>query len=471
MLMNFSCRFSQLLLVVFFFASQNTWAQKESKDLEWGEAGLAEFSESIGFYHDSTLEHVISRVGNKLVAALDNNPFTYEFYILDTEIPNAFALPGGKVLITRGFLFLINNEDELAGVLGHEIIHSHKRHATKSIGSEVAGSIVALPGIIISGILRGEIAESVANPFLKSGHFIIGQYSQKNETEADKLGVKLAAEAGYNPNALADVLDRLAIASNFFSGEEEEESYFSDHPYTPNRIETINKMAPAKIQNTLDTNFMAHLNGLVFSQNPSNGFVMDDWFYLPKALFKIKIPEAWDHVIFENYFVAYNMFTDEYVRISIDTTNKENFIADKVEEFRELFEQNEDMNVQFSWYGQESQRVVFSPEESQTKTEIIGLNTKHGKKIQVITQYHEKESQTISALKSMQPFKKADLPDYEIEVLKIVKATKNQTLKDLLPNAEPEILRYVQIINAKEADHKFDANATVKLIVKQFYRL
>jgi predicted Zn-dependent protease len=210
-------------------------AQDVAKDIALGKQGYEEVVSTMGLYRDAKIEAFLQELGKRLVAQLNPPLFSYEFYLVDSEEPNAFALPGGKIFVTRGLLALPLTEDELAGVIGHEIIHSQNRHSIKQQRNGIWGALVALPGLIVGGLFQGPAGEAIATPFLAGGMLINAQYSQGHETEADRQGVALAAASGYNPASLAEFLARLTRNVELITGQAEQKSSFSSHPYTPKR--------------------------------------------------------------------------------------------------------------------------------------------------------------------------------------------------------------------------------------------
>lgn len=182
-----------------------------------------------GLYPDDRLQAYVDMVGNKLVNAsmARETPYKYEFHLLtDDKTINAFALPGGQCFITYALLNKLENEDQLAGVLGHEIGHVLGRHSAERIaesefwkGMVTAGSVGADAGGLIGGIGQTTL--------LKNG--------RGDELESDDLGVKLMIDAGYNPEEMIGVMKILKSAA----GPNRVPEFQSTHPDPENRIEKI----------------------------------------------------------------------------------------------------------------------------------------------------------------------------------------------------------------------------------------
>ncbi|MFD0963428.1 M48 family metalloprotease [Pseudofulvibacter geojedonensis] len=182
-----------------------------------------------GLYPDERLQTYVDMVGKKLVSSsmARETPYKYEFHLLaDDQTINAFALPGGQCFITYALLDKLENEDQLAGVLGHEIGHVLGRHSAERIaesefwkGMATAGSVGADAGGFISGIGQ--------NTLLKNG--------RGDELESDELGVKFMIDAGYNPEEMIGVMKILKDAA----GPNRVPEFQSTHPDPENRIEKI----------------------------------------------------------------------------------------------------------------------------------------------------------------------------------------------------------------------------------------
>ncbi len=182
-----------------------------------------------GLHPDQQLQNTVDRVGKKLVdnTIAQETPYQYEFHLLrDPETVNAFALPGGQIFITYALLERLSTEDQLAGVLGHEIGHVVGRHSAERIAQSELANTVATGAQVgaDAGMLASQVGQTL---LLKNG--------RGDELESDDLGVKFMLEAGYNPEALIEVMQILKEAS----GGQRVPEFQSSHPDPENRIEKI----------------------------------------------------------------------------------------------------------------------------------------------------------------------------------------------------------------------------------------
>jgi beta-barrel assembly-enhancing protease len=189
-----------------------------------------------GLYPDQRYQDLVTSVGERLVRsnpAINQTPYYFQFHLLaDPQTVNAFALPGGQIFITFGLLRLLDNEDEVAGVLGHEIGHVVGRHSNEQMAkaqlSQGLVNAVVMAGGSEYGMTAGQIAQFVSQ--LKNT-----AYGREDELESDQLGVRFMVRAGYDPNALIRVMEVLKKAA---AGRAPPE-FLSTHPDPDNRVQRI----------------------------------------------------------------------------------------------------------------------------------------------------------------------------------------------------------------------------------------
>lgn len=250
----------------------------EYDDVAVGEEAAREIEAEMGLYEDAGLTAYVDEVGRRLIAYAPLRPFQYDFKIVDQMQPNAFALPGGHVYVSRGLLALANSEDELAGVLGHEIIHAAERHASA----------------------QQELARRT-NPFVMPyiRMAILAGYSRDHERAADQGGQEIAARAGYDPAALAEFLKRLGDTERLKIGYSRLPSYFDTHPGTTERVASTASHAM-----TLEWTrppgrpvgrepYLRKIEGVVLDTDPAEGIFRDTEFIHPDLDFRILFPRGW----------------------------------------------------------------------------------------------------------------------------------------------------------------------------------
>lgn len=214
----------------------------EEQEIALGEQNYGYLQQAQGgpYVADTRVEKYVQKVGLKLAEASDRPHLPYEFVVLDSSIPNAWALPGGKIAIYRGLLTELNSEAELAAVLSHEIVHSAARHGAKSLERQ----LLMQTGLVgLSQVLQGHQYEDLILGSAQVGGGLIHlKYSRSAELEADQYGIKYMAAAGYDPQAAVELQKTFLRLSeenkpNWLSG------LFSTHPPSQERIEANERTA------------------------------------------------------------------------------------------------------------------------------------------------------------------------------------------------------------------------------------
>lgn len=181
-----------------------------------------------GLSRNAQYQQLVKQVGEKIVANSDagRTKYPFQFYVLaDPRTVNAFALPGGPIFITEGLLTRLKSEDQLAGVLGHEVGHVIARHSAEQMSKqELTQGIAGAAGVAAGDMNSAYYAQVVAN-------MINMKYGREDELESDDLGVRFMLQSGYNPEALIGVMDILEEAS----GGSQVPEFQSTHPSPANR--------------------------------------------------------------------------------------------------------------------------------------------------------------------------------------------------------------------------------------------
>ena len=233
-----------------------------------------------GAYINPKLNAYVEAVMTRIGRHSDRPDIDYRITVLDTPMVNAFALPGGYTYVTRGLLALADNEAELAGVIGHEIAHVTARHGARHQTAAVGTAVMAgVLGAVLNARtgLSGRAAGDLLNV---GGSAILAGYSRDNEYEADNLGIKAMARAGYEPQAQSELLTSLAAFSKFqSSGKEAKASWFSTHPNNKARIAKAQQKAdsaaekmPTPGQIGTDRHLQM-IDGMVFGDSAREGIM------------------------------------------------------------------------------------------------------------------------------------------------------------------------------------------------------
>ena len=269
----------------------------ESQEISMGVSYDPQITQMYGTYNDPSLQKFIEEKGKKMGAISHRPNLDYQFRLLDSPVVNAFAVPGGFVYFTRGIMAHFNNEAEFAGVLGHEIGHITARHSARQQSQAMLAQIALIGGSIASEEFRryADIANAgVSLLFLK--------YSRDNETESDKLGVEYSTEIGYNSTEMAyffNTLKRLSGDGGALP------TFMSTHPDPGDRLNNVKNLTRSlHLKKNLDPSilkvnrdgYLRMIDGLVYGEDPRQGFVENSVFYHPDMKFRYNIPQGWKTV-------------------------------------------------------------------------------------------------------------------------------------------------------------------------------
>ncbi len=271
----------------------------EQKEIALGQESDPLIVQSFGLYEDAAIAELISRKGAEMAAISHRPHLKYEFKVLDSPVVNAFALPGGYVYFTRGILAHFNNEAEFAGVLGHEIGHITARHSAK----QYSGQLLFKAGFVAGLILSPEFA-AFSDVTQKALGLMFLKFSRDNESESDKLGVEYSTKIGYDAHHMANFFNTL---DDMRGDDGTVPTFLSTHPNPADRFEKVNALADLwqfdLDVDSLKTNREAYLDlidGIVYGDDPRQGYVEDEMFYHPNGEYKFPVPEDWEVAIAPN---------------------------------------------------------------------------------------------------------------------------------------------------------------------------
>lgn len=265
----------------------------EAQEIQMGKEADPQIVAEYGLYEDQELQNFISAKGKQMGAISDRPNLTYHFKIVDSEVVNAFAVPGGYIYFTRGIMAHFNNEAEFAGVLGHEIGHVAARHSVNQQAKSTLGQIGLLAGMVLSPTVAQygqELSQGLGVLFLKFG--------RDAEREADELGVKYSSKIKYDAHQMAGFFGTLENLSQ--DNANQLPDFLSTHPNPGERMETVKQLATqAQRKENLANpivnrnSYLKMIDGLVYGKDPKQGFVEDGKFYHPVLKFQFPIPNGW----------------------------------------------------------------------------------------------------------------------------------------------------------------------------------
>ncbi len=265
----------------------------EASEIQMGREADADIVSSVGLYDDPLLQEYVSDLGMEIAAKSERPNLPWSFKILDDPAVNAFALPGGFVYVTRGLMTHLGSEAELVAVLGHEAGHVTARHGVNQMSKQILATVGL--GVVV-----------LANPDLEDWAFLgeLGlslvflKYSRDDERQADDLGLRYAVRTGYDPNQMPEVF-RVLDAVSKVEGAGRLPSWLSTHPDSGVRAKRIEDevasldgdFSNAKVERD---SYLQRLDGMVFGENPREGYFQGNAFVHPDLRFRIEFPDGWE---------------------------------------------------------------------------------------------------------------------------------------------------------------------------------
>jgi predicted Zn-dependent protease len=263
----------------------------ESQEIAMGQEGAKQVVAAIQPVADDALQRYVSGLGMQLAKASERPNLPWSFTVIDDPQVNAFALPGGPIFITRGILSHMNSEAQLVSVLGHEIGHITAKHSVQQMSQAQLAQIGLVAAVIVKPELAGfgDLAsQGLGLLFLKFG--------RDDETQADDLGFRYMTGAGYSPTEMAEMFQTLQRLGGG-STEGRVPEWLSTHPDPGNRVQkTLDRVAatslPANLKVERDV-FLQRTEGLIFGENPREGFFRQTQFLHPDLKFQLDFPSGW----------------------------------------------------------------------------------------------------------------------------------------------------------------------------------
>lgn len=267
----------------------------ETREIQIGRDSDRQIVAQYGLYADDEMQDYVAELGKKLAATSERPQLPWTFRVVDDPIVNAFALPGGFIYITRGILAHLNTESELVGVLGHEIGHVTARHGVNQMSKGVLVQVGA--GVTAASGIRG--ADQIASAAQTGIGLLFLRHGRDDERQSDSLGFRYALRARYDPRSMEQVFETLERVGGATSGGQQIPGWLSTHPSPGNRRELLQKQIAGVDQALLETlrverdSYLQRLDGLVYGDDPREGYFLDERFVQPELRFELRFPPGW----------------------------------------------------------------------------------------------------------------------------------------------------------------------------------
>lgn len=274
-------------------------AMSVEEEVRLGQQEHVKIISKFGAYRDQELQAYVNKIGQRVAAQSTREEIEYRFTVLNDDMINAFALPGGFIYVTRGMLTHMNSESELAAVLGHEIAHVTEKHALRR---EARGKGINVLNTVLAAVSGQPALFELGNMF---GGVLLSGYSREFELEADEVGARFMAKAGYSPMAMLETIeilkakDRIEIAQARLENREPRvyHGFLSTHPDHDTRYKEAISAAEVLVRDYDEyiktDEFLQKLNGLAYGPTRQVGVVRSNTFYHPRLGVKFNFPDNW----------------------------------------------------------------------------------------------------------------------------------------------------------------------------------
>lgn len=442
----------------------------ESQEVALGrdshESVLAQF----GSYEHAQLQQLLDDRGAQIASVSHRSNLEYHFYVVDSPVVNAFALPGGYVYFTRGILAHFNTEAELVGVLGHEVGHVVARHGAE----QYSRTMLTQVGLGLATVFSEDFREYAMFAELGAS-LILLKFSRNQESESDRLGVRYAATLGYDAHRMADFFETVGRLSD--AGGQRVPNFLSTHPNPDNRRDTIHALADELAKEGLTptrqatrNDYLAMINGMTYGEDPKYGYLENGVLYVPQWRLFFK-PESSAQTQFQRNAVQFAVGEGKaWVMFRQDNEHSE------VDDSMAAFAQQAKLD------SNQSKAATFGPFQG---LELIGSLEQQGGQLNIHSFFFKHQANVFQAFgvteqadsASMEPVinrllsSAAPLNDHsalnrQAAKLRIVKAPKQDTLRANLTalHVAQDDLEDHAILNAADLNDRITKNHPLKVV-------
>lgn len=284
-------------------AIPNASAPISQTEAQQGAQAHPQLLQEFGGAMNTPQANYVEQVGKNIAvqSGLGNARNDFTVSLLNSSVNNAFAVPGGYIYTTRQLVALMDNEAELAGVLGHEIGHVAARHSQRRQANAQQNSLLGGLGAVLSGVLLGnsEIGNTLSRGLLQGSQLLTLKFSRSQEIQADELGIEYLTKAGYDPRAMGTVLASLAAQNSLDAqlqgrGNATIPAWASTHPDPASRVQNaLAKAQPLGNGVTNADSFLTKIDGMVYGDDPSQGVIEGNRFIHPDLRLSFTAPQGY----------------------------------------------------------------------------------------------------------------------------------------------------------------------------------
>ncbi len=366
------------LLLAALPAAASAWQDDRDRgEIEQGREADRQIEAQFGFYDDERLTAYVEQIGNRMAAMSERPHLPWTFRVLDSPMVNAFALPGGFVYVTRGLVAYAGTEAELAGVIGHEIGHVTGKHSQSRQRRSLFANLGLMAGAIFSETVRDLISTGL--PQLATG-LVLTKYSRGQELDADERGIGYATAVGYNPHGIGGFFETLQGLEQQ-SDRRRVPGWMSTHPQVDDRIERSGGWANEAIARynlrpedlyVGRRELLAQVDGIVFGENPREGYTDEDAFLHPDLRFQMDFPDGWGVQNGRSAVVVVAPSEEAYLKLELASPRQGERAADYVRGYLSEINAEVSDNGRPDVNGLEALEAVFTVQTNNGRYAVLG---------------------------------------------------------------------------------------------------
>ena len=232
-----TARLAAAFAAIALLGACSTISQQE--EVQMGSQAASQISAQLPMLQDATINAYVNSLGRSIANTTSRADLNWQFGVVNTQVINAFALPGGYIYVNRGVLSRASNESELAGVLSHEIEHVVRRHSVKQMEKAQGANIGVALACTLTNVCGNQAAQAAIQV---GGTAVFAKFSRGDEIQADEGGFQNLTRTGINPRGMLTFFQKLLAEEQQSGGSSASSSWFADHPGTQDRIADIQRM-------------------------------------------------------------------------------------------------------------------------------------------------------------------------------------------------------------------------------------
>ncbi|HKW47493.1 MAG TPA: M48 family metallopeptidase [Gemmatimonadaceae bacterium] len=210
----------------------------QRQEVQLGQQESARIQQQLPMVQDAVVNEYVSSLGNQIASHTSRADLQWQFYVVNTDVVNAFALPGGIIYVNRGIIARADRMNELAAVLAHEVEHVVRRHSVKQMQQMQGANVGLTVACVLTNVCNNQAASAAINV---GGTAVFARFSRADEIEADEGGFQTLIKAGIDPTGMLTFFQKL-LAEEQQSGNSNVSSWFSTHPGTQDRITNVQRL-------------------------------------------------------------------------------------------------------------------------------------------------------------------------------------------------------------------------------------